>query len=118
MMKYVTKCKKCGEFTSVDTSKVLATYPAQYGYTCEHCGERGLCFTYEVNLINENTYGLQGVRIPDSLHDYVSEQIKAENTVYNLDSIISDAYIQIGGKQFKTKDFLDALVKLMEENKE
>lgn len=32
-MKYVTKCKNCEKFTSVDTSKVLTTYPAQYGYT-------------------------------------------------------------------------------------
>lgn len=75
-----------------------------------------MCFTYEVEFINENTYGFKVVRIPDSLHDYVSEQIKAENTVYNLDAVINDPYIQIGGKQFKTKDFLNALVKLMEEN--
>ena len=114
-MKYVTKCKKCGKETSVDTSIVLTTYPAQYGYTCEHCGERGLCFTYEAHLINENTYGLQGVRIPDKLHDYVSEQIALE-TVYNLGSAINSTYIQIGDKQFKTKDFLNALIKLMEEN--
>lgn len=52
-MKCVTKCKKCGEFTPVDTSKVLTTYPAQYGYTCEHCGERSLCFTYEADYVNE-----------------------------------------------------------------
>lgn len=114
-MKHVTKCKKCGQVASVDTSKVLTTYPAQYGYTCDHCGERGLCFACEANLINENTYGLQGVRILDSLHDYVSEQIQ-EELVYNLNGAISSAYIQIGDKQFKTKDFLNALVKLMEEN--
>lgn len=52
-MKYVTKCKNCEKFTSVDTSAVLTTYPAQYGYTCEHCGERGLCFTYEADYVME-----------------------------------------------------------------
>lgn len=108
-MKYVTKCKKCGKETSVDTSMVLTSYPPQYGYTCEHCGERGLCFTYEVNLINENTYGLQGVRIPTTLSEL-------GYTTYNLDAVINEPYIQIGGKQFKTKDFMEALKKLMEEN--
>lgn len=52
-MEYVTRCKKCGKFTSVDTSKVLTTYPAQYGYTCEHCGGRDTCFTYEAEYVNE-----------------------------------------------------------------
>ena len=56
------------------------------------------------------SYRLQGLRIPDTLHEIAVE------TVYNLNSSISSTYIQIGDKQFKTKDFLNALIKLMEGN--
>lgn len=31
-------CEKCGEIMSLDTSKVLTSYPAKYECFCEKCG--------------------------------------------------------------------------------
>lgn len=42
------KCPHCGEAAEVNTSIVLTSYPAQYGYHCKHCGKHGYIFCHEL----------------------------------------------------------------------
>lgn len=72
-MKVVTKCKKCDEWTAVDTSVVLTSHPPQYGYTCEHCGERNCCYTHEVEYIPEKNYELKA---------YIDANLNLSSTTY------------------------------------
>lgn len=55
-MKYITRCKKCGKLTPVDTSVVLTSLPPQYRYTCENCGDVNSCFTHEAKLERPPTH--------------------------------------------------------------
>ena len=49
----MNKCKKCGSTNiKVDHSVAYTTFPAQYGYCCQDCGEKGLLSLSSNDIIN------------------------------------------------------------------
>ena len=62
------KCPHCGEAAEVNTSMVLTSYPAQYGYHCKHCDRHGYIYCHELpekQLVTKEL-NLQSIEIPES----------------------------------------------------
>lgn len=91
------RCRYCGRLLNVGDLEPNEVY-------CKKCDR-----TFDVN---ECEVVLRGISCIPSDYHYEWEK----ETAYNLDAVINTPYIQIGGKQFKTKDFMEALKRLMEEN--
>lgn len=92
---YYVRCKNCG--------KLIKVFKAPSRGYCTKCGT---LFDYDTQDIV-----FSGITTIPSDYHYEWEK----ETAYNLDEVINTPYIQIGGKQFKTKDFMEALKRLMEE---
>lgn len=52
-LRYICKCKECGNEAFVDDTVVLMTDPPKYNYYCTHCGEHGYVFCEDVEVYIE-----------------------------------------------------------------
>lgn len=61
------KCPHCGEAAEVNTSMVLTSYPAQYGYHCEHCDKHGFIFCHDLENLRIKTATIKLENIENAL---------------------------------------------------
>ena len=61
------KCPHCGEAAEVNTSMVLTSYPAQYGYYCNHCDKHGFIFCHDLENLRIKTATIKLENIENAL---------------------------------------------------